>query len=299
MAANWIDLLDPSEDELRGRAPDDLQEQLLEALTEEGQRRPTLRSYGRYVFGVFLAARAVPEEDVIYYQELDVVLTTDTIVTVRRTPPDGRPPYDVGPLRESVGESDGTGMILYGLVDDMADGYIDLVDTIDAEIDDLEEQVDTQPASVTRERISDLRHDLLRIRQTLGPMRDAVRRVVDDVIEVDGREEIFPREVESAFNGAYDKLLRASEGLELSRDLLAGVRDYQQSKISIDQNEVTKRLTVIASLILVPTFIVGVYGQNFVHMPELKWHYGYAYSWGLIVALTLLQLWWFRRKGWL
>jgi magnesium transporter len=62
---------------------------------------------------------------------------------------------------------------------------------------------------------------------------------------------------------------------------------------------VTKRLTVVASIILFPTFIVGVYGQNFVHMPELHWHYGYAYSWGLIVASTLVQLWWFRRKRWL
>jgi magnesium transporter len=60
-----------------------------------------------------------------------------------------------------------------------------------------------------------------------------------------------------------------------------------------------KRLTVIASLILLPTFIVGLYGQNFVHMPELRWHYGYGYSWGLILVTTVLQLIWFRRKRWL
>jgi magnesium transporter len=59
-----------------------------------------------------------------------------------------------------------------------------------------------------------------------------------------------------------------------------------------------KVLTVIASLVLLPTFIVGVYGQNFDHMPELHWRLGYAYSWGLIGLLTLVQLWWFRRKRW-
>jgi magnesium transporter len=59
-----------------------------------------------------------------------------------------------------------------------------------------------------------------------------------------------------------------------------------------------KRLTVIAALVLIPTFIVGVYGQNFVNMPELHWHYGYAYSWGVIVAVTVVQLIWFRRKHW-
>jgi magnesium transporter len=159
--------------------------------------------------------------------------------------------------------------------------------------------VDVQSGGETRKRISDLRHDLLHIRRTLAPMRDAVRRVVDDVVEVERGKDVFPHEVEIAFNGAYDKLLRALDGLEFSRDLLSSVRDYHQSKIANDQNEVTKRLTVIASIILFPTFIVGVYGQNFVHMPELHWHYGYAYSWGLIVGSTLVQLWWFWRKRWL
>ena len=107
-------------------------------------------------------------------------------------------------------------------------------------------------------------------------MRDAVRRVVDDVVDVEEGKDVFPHDVEIAFNSAYDKLLRAFDGLEFSRDLLASVRDYQQSKIANDQNEVMKRLTVIAALILLPTFIVGLYGQNFVHMPELRWHYGYA-----------------------
>jgi magnesium transporter len=92
--------------------------------------------------------------------------------------------------------------------------------------------------------------------------------------------------------------LRALDGLELSRDLLASVRDYQQAKIANDQNEVMKRLTVIAALLLLPTFIVGLYGQNFVDIPELRWHWGYAYVWAVIVVTTALQLWWFRRKNW-
>ena len=189
-------------------------------------------------------------------------------------------------------------MIAYRIVDDLAEKYLDLVDDVDAEIDELEDRVDVQSSEQTRARISELRHDLLHIRRTLAPMRDAVRRVVDNVVEVDKGKDVFPHEVEVAFNGAYDKLLRALDGLELSRDLIASVRDYHQSKIANDQNEVMKRLTVIASLILFPTFIVGLYGQNFVHIPELHWHYGYGYSWGLIVGTTLVQLWWFRRKNW-
>jgi len=77
------------------------------------------------------------------------------------------------------------------------------------------------------------------------------------------------------------------------------VRDYFQSKIGIDQNEVSKRLTMIASLLLLPTFIVGLYGQNFRNIPELHWGFGYAWSWGLIVVTTIAQLAWFRWKKWL
>jgi len=303
MAARWIDLLDPSIDELREQAPRDLEETAIEPLVAHPQHddepRPTLQGHGDYVFGVFLLARAVPDEDSIYYQEIGVVLTHDALLTVRKTPASGGEPYDIEPVRAAVRATDSPGMIAYRIVDHIAEKYLDLVDDVDAEIDELEDKVDMQSGQETRGRISDLRHDLLHIRRTLAPMRDAVRRVVDDVVEVDEGKDVFPHDVEVAFNSAYDKLLRALDGLEFSRDLLASVRDYHQSKIANDQNEVTKRLTVIASIVLVPTFIVGVYGQNFVHMPELHWHYGYAYSWGLIVGSTVIQLWWFRRKRWL
>jgi magnesium transporter len=184
-------------------------------------------------------------------------------------------------------------------VDEIAERYLDLVDALDEEIDELEDKVENQPAEQTRTRISALRHDLLHIRRTLSPMRDAVRRVIDGVVDVEEGPEVFPKDVEVAFNAAYDKLMRAFDGLELSRDLLASVRDYHQSKIANDQNEVMKRLTVIASLLLLPTFIVGLYGQNFVNIPELRWHLGYLYVWGVILVTTAMQLWWFRRARWI
>ena len=139
---------------------------------------------------------------------------------------------------------------------------------------------------------------MLHIRRTLGPTRDAARQIVDGRIALtDG--DLFPRDVVLNVAAAYDKLLRATDGLELSRDLVAGVRDYHQSKVANDQNEVMKRLTVIAALLLVPTFIVGLYGQNFVDIPELRWAWGYGWSWGLIVATTIGQLAFFRWKKWL
>jgi len=301
--AEWVDLIDPTPDELREKLPRKVQESALERLLApadpKDEPRPTLQTHGDYVFGIFLVAVAVPKEDRVFYQEVDVVITHDVLVTVSKTP-SGEHPYDPRPTRESCRPDDSAGMMFYRLVDDIAEHYLDLVDELDAEIDELEDNVETAPAARTRVRLSELRHDLLHIRHTLAPTRDAIRRVVDNVVEVTEGEEVFPHDVEVAFNSAYDKLLRAFDGLELSRDLIASVRDYLQSKVSNDQNEVTKKLTALASMLLVPTFIVGLYGQNFRHhFPELDWQWGYAWSWALIVVTTIAQLVFFKRRKWI
>ena len=260
--------------------------------------RPSIKSHGDYVLGLLLAAVALPEEDIVYYQEIDFVLSRERIVTVRKTPGE-RPAFDpshIGELCEALQHEQSPGMIAFFLVDDVAERYIDL-------LDELEEGVDTWPAEKTRRRIAEIRHDLLHIRKTLAPTRDAVREVVDGRVDIEGRalftREVFPREVEQQFATTYDKLLRAAEGVEYARDLLSAARDYQQARVSIDQNEVVKRLTAIASILLVPTFIVGLYGQNFVHTPEYHWRFGYAWSWFLILATTIGQIVYFRRKRWL
>ena len=301
--AEWIDLIDPSLEELRAKLPRAVQESALALLVAPARHtdepRPTLQAHGDYIFGVFLLAIAVPEEDRVFYQEIDVVVTHDVLLSVSKTPPNEQP-YDPRPVRESCKPDDEGGMMLYRLIDDIAEHYLDLIDALDGEIDEHEDTVETAPAESTRNRLSDLRHDLLHIRRTLSPTRDAVRRVVDNVIEVDEGKEVFPHDVEIAFNSAYDKLLRAFDGLELSRDLIASVRDYLQAKVANDQNEVMKTLTVIASLLLLPTFIVGLYGQNFQHhFPEIHWQLGYLWSWALIVVTTIGQLVFFRRKKWI
>jgi magnesium transporter len=306
----WTDLLDPDEATLRAHLPDDIRldalKELLRPGDAEGARvRPSIKSHGSHVVGLLLVAVAVPEEDVVFYQEVDFVLDRDRIVTIRKTP-GTRPPFDptsVEEVCELHGHELPPGMIAYFLVDEVAERYLDLLDDLDGEIDELEENVDQWPPEKSRQRISELRHDLLHIRKTVAPTRDAVREIVDGRVDIEGRmpfsREVFPRELERQFATTYDKLLRATEAIEFARDLLAAVRDYQQARVAIDQNEATKKLTAIASILLVPTFIVGLYGQNFIHTPEYHWRLGYAWSWGLIITATIAQIVYFRRKGWI
>ena len=303
---SWTDLLDPTPEQLHAALPGSVHESALEQLEaparHDDEPRPKLESHGNYVFGVFLIPVVVPAEDLVYYQELDLIATHDMLLTVRKTPTSGRAPFESASAREACREHEAMGMILYHLVDDVAECYLDLVDGLNDEIDELEDNVEAWPNERVRQRLSDLRHDILHIRRTLAPMRDAVRAVVDNRIELDapatGNAELFTHDVELAFGAAYDKFLRAFDGLELSRDLIASVRDYHVAKVANDQNEVMKRLTVIASVLLLPTFIVGLYGQNFHHIPELGWGFGYWWAWGWIVATTIAQLAFFRWKRW-
>jgi magnesium transporter len=302
-APHWIDLLDPSSEELRSALPCELHSSALELLsappTHEDEPRPRLDGQGDYVFGVFLVAVAVREQDRVYYQEIDLVITPDTILTVRKTPKN-EVPFDTEPVKQATHPNDSVGMIAYRLVDEIAEKYLDLIDDLNEEIEELDDNIESWKPERIRRRIAQLRHDMLHIRRTLAPTRDGVREVVDDRVDIETGT-LFPRDVEVAFGSAYDKLLRASEGLDFSRDLLGSVRDYYLAKVATDQNEVVKRLTVVASLLLVPTFIVGVYGQNFTFMPEINdfGGWGYLWSWFLIVATTVLQLWYFRRKRWI
>ena len=191
------------------------------------------------------------------------------------------------------------GMSLYLLIDEIAERFLNVIDRFDADIDELEDNVGEWPSQDVRQKISLIRHEILEVRRVLTRSRDAARAVLDDRVELDGEISLFPREIELHFADAYDKLLRATDSLDLARDLLAGVRDFHQAQVANDQNEVMKRLTVIASVLLLPTFIVGLYGQNLHGSPELTWTHGYWFSWGLIVVTTIAQLVYFRRKRWI
>jgi magnesium transporter len=296
----WIDLVDPSEDELRKHLPDSVHATALTALLEphvhDDEPRPRIESHGDYVLGILLLPVEVRDEDRLYYQEIDFVVTRDTLVSVSKTPPDEQP-FDPKPAKDACKMHEDVGMFAFHLVDEIAERYLDLLDALDDEIDELEDMIGEEPPQTVGRRLRGIRHDVLGIRRTLSPTRDAVHKIVDGRVELDD-DELFPREVEIAFGSAYDKLLRASEALDSSRDSLGGVRDYLQGKIANDQNEVMKRLTLIASLLLVPTFIVGLYGQNFRDIPELHWAFGYWWSWGWILGTTVAQLIFFRWKRW-
>jgi magnesium transporter len=299
----WVDLLDPDEATLRAAIPSGVHasavNRLLATSHHDDEPRPRLETHGNHLFGVLVVPIEVDSRHRLVFQEVDVLVTIDQFLTVRKSPP-GCEPFSCDATRVGAARSQASpGMCLYALFDEIAERYLALVDRFDGEIDHLEEIVENGDATTVRMELSALRHDILSVRRALAPTRDAARGVLDKRVELEGDDELFPRETQLHFADAYDKLLRATDGLDLSRDLLAGVRDYHQAQIANDQNEVMKRLTVIASLLLLPTFIVGLYGMNVKGVPEYRFHYGYGFAWALILITTVFQVYFFRRKRWI
>lgn len=297
MSARWTDLLDPTEDELHSVLPAVEPDVLthLSTPSSDSEARPLVEGHGPYVFGVFVAA-AVDGEGNRYVQEVDVVATPELLVTVRKTPPRGEP-YDPAPIVPAATADARVGVLLHRLVDDMADSYLDLLDSVNSAIDDLEEQIDELRPAEVRIRMSELRNELLRQRLTVSASRAAVRRILDGRVDV-GDHALFPQRVEHLFADTYDTLVRATEELDVARDLLSGVRDHLQAKVAENQNEVAKKLTVIASLVLVPSFVVGFFGQNFENEFQREW-WTLFFSTGVIVGSTIVQLMIFRWRRWI
>lgn len=298
MPARLIELVDPSLEELLATVPE-LDPEAIEILARpagDGRDvRPLLERHGRFLLGLFLLPLHVDRENRFSYLELGVVATTDRLVIVRKTDPQGRLPAVDRTVPATT--TTNAGWLVHGLVDDVAESYLDLVDALYLEIDELEDHIDELPGSETRHRLADLRHEMLHARKNVTATRAAVRRVIDGRIDI-GDDRLFPHEVESAFADTYDTLVRTTEELDVARDLLASVRDYLQSKIQESQNEVVKRLTVIASLVLVPTLITGFYGQNFEGVFDRPL-WTLTTSVALIVGTTILQLALFRWKRWI
>jgi magnesium transporter len=300
MAARWIDLVDPTREEVLQALPAHVDPEVVEVLaarSEEGRRpRPLLEGHGAYVFGVLVAMLPFPEEDRISYQEIDIVATPELLVTVRKTPPDGVA-FDPGAVRPAAEAGGPVGLLVQKLFDDVADSYLEALDSGHSEIEELEDSIDDWPSVRVRARVTSLRHEFLHIRKTVAASRAGVRRILDGRVEI-GDHALFPAEVERLFGNTYEVLQRAAEELEIARDLLAGVRDHHQSQIAEGNSDIAKKLTVIASLVLVPTFIVGFYGQNFQSaFDDVYW--SNAVSMALIVGSTIVQLALFRWRRWI
>jgi magnesium transporter len=188
----------------------------------------------------------------------------------------------------------GADFLAYNLIDGLVDDFIPVVESLEETTDWLEEQVLIDPQRELLQRVLQAKRDTLRLRRTLLPQRDVINRL--------SRGE-FPQfirpEVRIFYRDIYDHIVRVQELVETHRDLTEGVLTTYLSVESNRLNIVMRFLAAIGTIVLVPTWIAGIYGMNFDFMPELRWQYGYVFALALMVATMVGFFIYFRRRGWL
>ncbi|OPH60280.1 magnesium and cobalt transport protein CorA [Paenibacillus ferrarius] len=180
----------------------------------------------------------------------------------------------------------------YLVLDNLVDQYFPSVYQIEDQLDDIENNLNSEATEVLMSHIFEIRAQLLKLRRTIVPMRDLLYRVINtERIDHLRGHLVF-------FTDIHDHLLKLSEMIESNRDMTADMRDSYISLNSNRMNNIMKTLTVITTIFMPLTFIAGIYGMNFAHMPELEWKWGYFLILLIMFGIGFGMFLWFRKKGW-
>jgi magnesium transporter len=253
-----------------------------------------------YADQMFVVVRMAHPGDRLETEQVSMFLGKNFVVTFQETLPGDA----FEPVRERIRaargqiRNRGCDYLAYALIDASIDSYFPVLETLGEQIEGLEEEALTRATRGTISRIHDVKHDLLTLRRAIWPAREALHALARDPCP------LITDETRIYFRDCYDHTIQLLDLLETYRELGADLRDLYLSSISNRMNEIIKVLTIISTIFIPLTFIVGVYGMNFDtdqqwNMPELRWRYGYMFVWGTMAAVVIFMLYFFRRKGWI
>jgi magnesium transporter len=290
----WVGLHEPSEDVLK-KLQDELG--LHELAIEDAHcahQRPKLEEYGSCLFVVLRTATCDASENTVAFGETHIFVGERYVLSVRHGDTLGY--ADVRARCEATPRllRHGPGFVLYALMDSIVDRYFPVVDTLEEELERLEESIFA--ANVERDvahRIYELKSDVMSIKRAVSPLIDVCNRLVryDQGLIAD--------EVRPYFRDVYDHVIRINESVDNLRELLTSALEANLSLVSIRQNEVMKRLAGWAAIFGVMTLMAGVWGMNFDNMPELHGRWGYPLALAAMGLTAGVLYAWLKRSGWL
>jgi len=292
----WVALHEPTEAELATMQEEfDLHELAVEDASHGHPEvaRPKIEEYGDALFVVLNTAEFTPTDE-IKVGELGVFVGRNYVLSVRRRT--GRGFRDVRARAEREPEllKHGSGYVLYALMDAVVDRYFPVLDAVEAELENIEEQLfvgDDPRKSI--EALYYVKQELTTLKHATGPLLEYTGKLFG------GRVPQICAGLGEYFRDVYDHLMRINQSIDAARDTVTTAIQVNLAMVQVSESEVTKRLAAYAALVAVPTMIVGVYGMNFEHLPELKWTLGYPLVMGIIVAIDAVLFRRFRKAGWL
>jgi magnesium transporter len=184
--------------------------------------------------------------------------------------------------------------VLYALMDTVVDRYFPVLDSVTAEIEEIEERIFAgQTTRAHIEALYGLKRKLMTLDHATHPLLEVAGKLHG------GRVPPICSGLQEYFRDVYDHLVRLKQSIDNLRDMLSTVMSFNLALMTIQENEVTKRLAAYAALVAVPTMVAGVYGMNFDYMPELRWVWGYPIALGTMIAIDVYLVFRFRKAKWL
>ncbi len=187
----------------------------------------------------------------------------------------------------------GMSYLLYAMLDAIVDHSFPILEHYGDQLEALENVVIDSPTPQVLQQVHAIKRDLALLRRVLWPMRDVVDQLCRD------EQSCMTRDVRPYMRDVYEHAVQVIDIVETYREMAGGLSDMYMSAVSNRMNEIMKVLTIMASFFIPITFIAGVYGMNFEHIPELAWPYSYLVFWGVCVAVVAGLLIYFWRKGWI
>jgi len=256
-------------------------------------QRPKMEDFGDYLYVVLRALTCNGEKCGMETEQVSLILGPNYVISFQEK--DGAVFENVRErIRAGKGRiaKSGADYLAYSLLDTVVDNYFLVLEHLGERIETLEDALVTNPASSTLRAIHVLKRDLIFLRRSVWPLREVLNNLQrDDSALVCEATRVYLRDV-------YDHTIHAIDTLETFRDMISGMLDIYLSTISNRLNEVMKVLTIIATIFMPLTFIAGVYGMNFRHMPELGWRWGYPAALLLMAAVSGFMVLYFKRKKW-
>ncbi|MDA8109175.1 MAG: magnesium/cobalt transporter CorA [Betaproteobacteria bacterium] len=288
----WVALRDPADGEL-----EEMQREFgLHALAVEdsrhGHQRPKIEEYGDSLFVVLQAVE--PAGEALHVGELDVFVGANYVLSVRSRVERGFAEVRARCEREPELLERGSGYVLYALMDAVVDRYFPVLDQLETRLESIDEQIFTgKSARANVEALYGLKQELMTLKHAVGPLLEATGKLYG------GRVPPVCAGMGEYFRDVYDHLVRLNSTIDSIRDMVTTALNVNLSMITLQENEVTKRLAAYAALVAVPTLIAGIYGMNFRSMPELELPFGYPLALAVMASIDFWLFRRFRRAGWL
>ncbi len=263
---------------------------LLEDIVNTDQR-PKLEDYDQDLFIVLKMFTCQSSAQVIRDEQVSLVLKKNIIISFLEDPGDVFDPVR-DRIRKGRLKARRADFLLYSLIDSIVDHFFVVLEKLGNDIEVLEEDLVTRPSRESLLALYKLKRQMVGLRQSIWPLREVINNLLHNGYEmIEASSRIFFRDV-------YDHTVHVVETIETFRDMLSGMMDIYLSSVSNRMNEIMKVLTIISTIFIPLTFIVGVYGMNFDRMPELHWEHGYLYAWLLMLGVTSGMFIYFRKKKW-